>query len=171
MSNNNIIIALVVAVIVVIGGWLLLSHKAAAPTTEQPVSAQTETTATTSTDTGTSAGVSVGVTTGTPTVITYTDSGFSPKSVTVKVGTTVRFVNNSSHGMWVASNNHPTHTQYDGTSVAQHCAAGADTNGGFDECTAIQPQSVYSFTFAKTGTFMYHNHVSASDTGTVVVTN
>ena len=43
------------------------------------------------------------------TVVTYTDTGFAPLSVTIKKGTTVTFVNESSRGMWVASAVHPTH--------------------------------------------------------------
>jgi plastocyanin len=89
--------------------------------------------------------------------------------VNVKIGDTVTFVNNSSHGMWVASNVHPTHTEYDGTDTHTHCTNGADNNGGFDECSPVANGTSYSFTFTKAGTFSFHNHVNASDTGTVVV--
>ncbi len=103
------------------------------------------------------------------TVVTYTDSGFAPKIATVAVGTTVRFVNTSTHGMWVGSDDHPTHTKYDGTSTKEHCASGVNTNGTFDGCVAVAPGTVYNFTFTKAGTFTYHNHTKSGDTGTVVV--
>src|SRR2546428_100948 len=64
--------------------------------------------------------------------VTYTDSCYSPKSVTVPVGGVVTFVNNSTHQMWTASAAHPTHTVYSGTSLSQHCPD--TTNMSFDEC-------------------------------------
>lgn len=160
MSNNNAIIAIVIVIILAIGGYFLFAHKASAPTTTQTAAT---TNAISTAATTTAAGP-------TSTLVTYTDSGFSPKTFTVKLGTTVRFVNNSSHGMWVAVGNHPTHTLYDGTTETSHCSNGIDTTGTFDECKAVGPSTVYSFTFQKTGTFPFHNHVQTSDTGTVTVT-
>lgn len=167
MSNTKIIIAVIVVILLVIGGYFAFSHTAAAPTPDMASTTQDLGVATTTTDSvATSTGATVSPDT---TVITYTNAGFSPKNVSIKVGDTVRFVNNSSHGMWVASGEHPTHTDYDGTDTHEHCTNGADNNGGFDECTAVNPGSVYSFTFPKAGTFEFHNHVQASDTGTVTV--
>jgi plastocyanin len=157
MSSRTLVIALIIIVILAAGAYFFVAHSAAAPATPAAaVIAQPQT---------------VAVTPGMPApLVTYSDKGFSPKTLSVKVGDTVRFVNNSSHGMWVASNTHPTHTQYDGTSLSQHCSASANTNGGFDECTPVDPGTVYSFTFTKAGSFMFHNHLQASDTGTVTVT-
>ena len=101
--------------------------------------------------------------------VTYGDAGFSPAPISIVAGDTVRFVNNSSHGMWVASDAHPTHAEYDGTNTREHCANGAATNGTFDQCAAAEAGSTYSFTFPKAGTFEYHNHARASDAGTIVV--
>jgi len=67
--------------------------------------------------------------------------------------------------MWVASAVHPTHTLYAGTSLSEHCGNGA-ANDSFDQCDAGDD---YSFTFKKTGEWKYHNHVNASQTGTVIV--
>lgn len=96
--------------------------------------------------------------------VRYTDSGFSPSTLTVAVGTTVTFVNQSGEGMWVAADEHPSHTGYDGTSRSEHCP-----NSGtvFDQCAN---SSTYSFTFTKAGTWVYHNHLGSSDKGTIVVT-
>ena len=44
------------------------------------------------------------------TVITYTDTGFVPSSVTIKKGQSVRWMNNSGSGVWPASAVHPTHS-------------------------------------------------------------
>jgi hypothetical protein len=69
--------------------------------------------------------------------------------------------------MWVASDPHPVHTGYDGTSRSQHCAAGYTGPAPFDECGA---GTSYTFTFDKTGTWGYHDHISDESSGTVVVT-
>lgn len=87
-------------------------------------------------------------------VVTYTDTGFSPKSVTVKKGTTVTFQNEGIGKMWVASGVHPTHQLLP----------------GFDELTSVQNGGSYDYTFVKVGTWQYHNHVKPSDLGIVVVT-
>ncbi len=105
----------------------------------------------------------------TPPTVTYTDTGFSPKSISVAIGDTVRFVNTSTHGMWIGVDDHPSHTEYDGTSTREHCTEGKNTNGSFDSCVAVAPGTAYNYTFTKAGTFGYHNHVKSSDTGTVVV--
>ena len=88
------------------------------------------------------------------TVVTYTDSGYSPNAVTIKKGTTVTFVNQSNGGMWTASAVHPTHQQLP----------------GFDELTSVAKAGMYEYTFEKVGTWKYHNHMAPSFTGTVVVT-
>ncbi len=87
-------------------------------------------------------------------VITYTDSGFAPSPVSVKAGTTVTFVNESSRGMWVASAVHPTHQLLP----------------GFDQLKSVAKSGTYEYTFTKVGTWKYHNHVNPTDTGSVVVT-
>lgn len=97
--------------------------------------------------------------------VKYTDTGFSPESLSVPLGTTVTFINQSSGDMWVGSDEHPSHTGYDGTSRAEHCAAGAAPS--FDQCAT---GSTYSFTFEKAGTFEYHNHRNAQAHGVIVVT-
>lgn len=96
--------------------------------------------------------------------VTYTVGGFSPSEVTVNTGDTVRFVNESGAAMWVAGAAHPVHKAYDGTTLSVHCASGAATS--FDQCRAGDD---YSFTFEKTGTWKYHDHLHASRTGTVIV--
>lgn len=87
--------------------------------------------------------------------VDYTATGFSPATVTVKKGTTVKFINKSDGQMEVASNPHPIHTDYP----------------GFDQYKSAQKgQMEYDFTFEKVGTWGYHNHLNPTDTGTVVVT-
>lgn len=88
-------------------------------------------------------------------VVTYTDTGYSPKSVIVKKGTTVVFMNDSSGGMWTASALHPTHQLLP----------------GFDQLESTGKGTSYEYTFSKVGTWKYHNHVKATDFGSVMVTD
>ena len=88
------------------------------------------------------------------TVITYSDTGFAPQTVTVKKGATVTFINESSQSMWVASALHPTHQLLP----------------GFDQLKSVSRGGSYEYTFDKVGTWKYHNHMAASDTGSVTVT-
>ena len=88
------------------------------------------------------------------TVVTYSDTGFAPKTVTVKKGATVTFMNESGKGMWVASALHPTHQLLP----------------GFDQLKSAARGGSYEYTFKKVGTWKYHNHVAASDFGSVTVT-
>jgi plastocyanin len=85
--------------------------------------------------------------------VTYNGTTFSPAQVTVMSGTTVKFVNQSNKLVWVASDPHPTHTDYP----------------GFDAKKGLTQGQSYEFTFDKIGTWGYHNHLNPSQTGSVIV--
>lgn len=87
-------------------------------------------------------------------VVTYTDTGYMPATITVKKGTAVTFRNESSGGMWTASAAHPTHRVLP----------------GFDQLKSVANGGSYDYTFVKVGTWQYHNHVKPTDTAVVVVT-
>ncbi len=97
-------------------------------------------------------------------VVTYTSSGFSPATVNVDVGETVVWRSKTSTPMWVASDRHPVHSKYSGSSLSEHCGGGGGSS--FDQCSSGE---TYRFTFEKDGTWGYHNHEYASHTGKVVV--
>lgn len=99
--------------------------------------------------------------------ITYTDAGYLPKELKIKLGDTITWKNQSSVGSWVGSALHPTHTVYSGTSLQEHCPDTANTS--FDECKSSQPGESWSFTFNKKGTWRYHNHVMPSHSGSIIV--
>ncbi len=100
--------------------------------------------------------------------VAYTDRGFFPPVITVKAGGAITWVNNSTEKiMWVASAVHPTHDVYSGTTLSQHCPD--KTGSAFDGCSGIPPGGSWSFKFQKTGTWKYHNHLDASETGTAIV--
>ncbi len=158
-------IALVVIVLLVAaGGWYFFTQKAQMPVAP---SGQTQTAGNAEdtdymSDAGTASETALMSAT-----VTLTDSGFLPATVTIAKGGTVTWVNQSGKPIWVASAMHPDHVVYDGTTRSGHCASSYSGAKPFDECTASTAD--YSFTFDKTGTWGYHDHVNASHFGKVVV--
>lgn len=160
MNTKNIIVAIMILAVVIVGGYFLFTQN------QKPI------TTTVGEENGQPPNPNPqppppGQTTGANHEVIYTDSGYSPSSITVKKGDTVTFKNQSSFGMWTSSAMHPTHIIYSGTSLNEHCPDPDNTS--FDECRADQPGESWSFTFNKTGTWRYHNHAQASDFGTVIV--
>lgn len=84
--------------------------------------------------------------------ITITDAGFSPKSITVKSGVVVTFMNTSKNTISVNSNDHPTHMKYPALNL-----------GTVDSGKSLQA------VFDVNGTYQYHNHLKAEQTGEIVV--
>lgn len=150
-------LTLLIGLIVVIGGIYYLFTRPSATETQTPsqtsVSQQTATT-TQPTQTSMSA------------TVIYGPNGFSPATVTIAKGSKVTFVNQSGNEMWLASDPHPTHQGYDGTTKNVHCASGYAGAAPFDQCSTGDS---FSFTFDKSGTWGYHNHANDSDEGTVIV--
>ena len=171
-------LALGIVIIVAVGAFLWWSN-ASAPSIDQGASSNAVTSDTSATSatgdtsaagtqtTGASADVSANVTTGAPmsATVTYDGNSFSPASLTVAKGATVTFTDTAGQ-MWLASDPHPAHTAYDGTSRTTHCAAGYTGAKPFDECAR---GSSFTFTFDKTGTFGYHDHTNDNAHGTIVV--
>ncbi len=152
---NKTIATIIIIALIAIGGYFLFKGTAKAPSKEtinQQVNASTEPNTT--------------QVQGKNEVI-YTDSGYSPSKLIIKVGETVTWKNESSGGVWVASGMHPTHVIYSGTSLDEHCPDIQNTS--FDECKSSQPGDSWSFKFDKKGIWRYHNHVQAADFGSVVV--
>ena len=96
-----------------------------------------------------------------PLFVTYTDTGFSPSVLRVKVGDAVVFTNASSGTMWPASASHPTHKVYPTT--------GGCLGSTFDACRGFEPGTSWTFRFDFAGTWGYHNHLHPSSTGTIIV--
>ncbi|HEY5695334.1 MAG TPA: cupredoxin domain-containing protein [Candidatus Saccharimonadales bacterium] len=126
--NKKTILYLVIGAVVLagIGIWLYIANK---PTTSTKSN-----------------------TTDTANTITYSDSGFSPKTITVKAGTTITLKNTSAANMQFDSDPHPVHTNDTELNIGS-VAAGQST----------------TFTVNTPGTHGYHNHLNPSDTGTIVV--
>ncbi len=86
-------------------------------------------------------------------LVIYTNAGFSPQVLHVKLGETVTFRNDTTSDLWVASNPHPTHTGLN----------------GFDADGGMGLGETYLYTFNKLGTFGYHNHLKSSAAATIIV--
>ena len=84
--------------------------------------------------------------------ITYSDSGYSPSTITVKSGDTIAIKNTSSSEMQFDSDPHPVHTDDE------------ELNAG-----PVAPGQTITFTVTTTGTYGYHNHLNPSDSGTIVI--
>jgi|GEM_PF-236200 len=178
MQNSTLVIVILIALGVLGVGWFLFMNDPITPATvdqnvtiEQPTTNNENNSNSTTTGTGAGVGVDVNVGAGAgvstaPMIatVTYSASGYSPSSVTVKKGGTVTFVDQGTGKMWTASASHPTHTVYAGTTLAEHCGDATDTS--FDQC---KNSSQYSFSFDKTGTWRYHNHSQSSHYGSVTV--
>lgn len=84
--------------------------------------------------------------------VNLTSSGFNPKTITIKTGTRVIWINKSAAAATVNSDIHPTHQLYTPLNL-----------GEFPNGSSVQ------LVFDKPGTYKYHDHLNPSRTGTVVV--
>jgi plastocyanin len=105
-----------------------------------------------STGTNSTAGNSYTSNTQNAAIVTYTSSGFSPATTTVKSGDSVTFTNKTSEQIQVDSDPHPVHTD------------DTDLNVG-----PIGPGSSKTVTLTKKGTFGIHNHLDPGDTAKITI--
>ncbi len=94
-------------------------------------------------------------------LVSYTDRGFVPDTLNIKNGETVRFTNNSSHNLWVASSASGSDRLYP-SEPDESCGQSA-----FDSCVSMKPLEFWEFTFDETGEWSYMNNVTPSDTAVV----
>ncbi|MBM3206324.1 MAG: hypothetical protein FJZ43_01755 [Candidatus Staskawiczbacteria bacterium] len=164
--NKNIVIVLILVLALLVGGYFLFVGNTQVPvqdnnqTNNEPINNPDNTPKEDDT-------IPENSTTTKTYEIIYTDNGYSPNEINIKVGDTVTFKNESSRNVWTASAMHPSHTVYAGTSLQQHCSQ--ETNEAFDECKDSKPGESWSFTFKKAGTWGYHNHSFANHFGKIIV--
>ena len=178
MKTSTIYLIIAAIILIAGGAYYFMSGPTPAPTQTTPtvevntpatttVSSSTQPTNETSTSTSmdTKGGPETS-TPKTPATVTLNSSGFSPNTLTIAKGTKVTWMNAGGGKMWVASDAHPNHTQYDNTQRSEHCATGYAGPIPFDEC---KDSTSYNFTFNQTGTWKYHNHLNPAETGMIVV--
>ncbi len=90
---------------------------------------------------------------GTTIDVTYNGNTFSPSSITISAGDTVRWTNSSSSPLAIYSNPHPSHTSYAPLNLGD-----VEPSGG-----------TVSLQFGTAGTYGYHNHYNSSQGGSVQV--
>lgn len=144
MSKRVILVAVTVACVlaVVIATVILRSNEAVSPSSvEQSSSADTST----SQDPKPSAA---------STTIEFTDNGFSPAMLTITKGTEVTVKNTASQPVQFSSDDHPTHRINQGMNLR-----------------VLEPGESASFMADKVGSWGFHDHIDASKTGTLTVTD
>lgn len=87
-----------------------------------------------------------------PNDVTYDGSSFSPSNVTIDEGESVTWTNSSQITFDLASNSHPSHTNFPALNKGD-----------------VGPGETATVTFNDSGTYGYHNHSNASQTGTIIV--
>ena len=99
-------------------------------------------------------------------LVSVTEEGFSPSTVTIKKGQSIRWTNSATSDFetWPASAVHPTHSAYPET-TGNDCLGSA-----FDACRALMPGGSWQFIFNEVGEWRFHDHMHPSKTGVVVVT-
>lgn len=149
MNTKRLVASAAILVLLLAGAWFLLMNKDEANTANQaPLNTSTTTEDMTTEEPNSSEGEDeVAAVT-----INYDGSTFTPNSVSIKTGERVRVVNNSSRTIDFASDEHPQHTD------------NSELNIGI-----LTPNQSKSFVIEKTGTWNYHDHLNASQTGSIVV--
>jgi len=100
-------------------------------------------------------------------IVEITLEGFVPKTLEIKKGDKVTWVNKLITEVWPASAFHPTHTNYPGSSTIK-CGT-AEEKDTFDACRGFGKGESYSFVFNEVGSWAYHNHLQPSKDGKIVV--
>lgn len=139
----NRILLIIVALIVAFGAFTFLGNK---DTNQTPTKSSESVSSEKTTKTAVTQPSSQIVT------VILTDSEFSPKDITIKVGIRVVWVNKSGKAATVNSDDHPTHRLYSFLNL-----------GEFPNSSSLQ------VVFDKSGKYGYHNHNNTSETGTVTV--
>ncbi len=137
MNNSKLLIAGFIVLIVVVGAVALLSNQAL-NSNNQGAGDQTTT--------------PVGQEAANRVEVTVKADGFEPKSISVKAGGKVLWINQSGETANVSSDSHPTHQLNTFLNL-----------GEFSQGSSVET------TFEKPGSYSYHNHLKPEQTGTVIV--
>lgn len=137
MKNRSLLLVSVLVLTLALAACSAQATPTAAP---QPLNTQAA-------PADTMAAVTAPATSGSGNEVTISNYSFGPTTLTVKVGTTVKWTNQDTVAHTVTSD-----------------------GGVFDSGNLPQGQS-FSYTFATVGTFPYHCTYHAMMTGTIVVTN
>lgn len=147
MNRTALGVIIAIILVVLVGGlvWYSMTQQTELPqpNTATPTTSPRDTT--TNTEGETDQDVSV---------ITYTDNGFSPSTLTVKAGDTITIKNDAESPVQFSSDDHPTHREHPEINMQ-----------------VLQPGGERQLTIAEPGTYMYHDHLDPNHTGTIIVTD
>jgi plastocyanin len=133
----NKILLVIIVLTVALGAFTFFGNKKSSPTATPSMKSQESSKAV--------------ATPNNPTVtVALKDSGFVPKDITVKAGTRVVWINKSGTATTVSSDDHPTHRLYPFLNL-----------GEFADGSSVQ------VVVEKVGKYSYHNHLNASEAGTI----
>ena len=149
---NKVVIAIVVALAVIGGGALFIVGSNENKQTPTPTTSSQATTSSTAPADETAAMQPTDSTAEPAATITITDDGYSPKTITVKQGSVVKVVNNSSQKSMFSSDPHPSHTKNDELNQ-----------------NTIEPGQSQTFKVTRTGTYGFHDHLQSRYEGTLIV--
>jgi plastocyanin len=138
-AGKIIIAVLLVAVLAVAAIWVNNSQK-----DKKSASSDTSQSQKDSTSDNSSEGIA--------STITYDGSNFDISSATIKSGDRVKIVNDSQTALEFDSDPHPVHTDNKELNVDN-----------------VKPGESKTFTITKTGTWGFHNHLNASQRGSITV--
>ncbi len=162
-SGVVISVVVIVAIVLIILGFSLLSNKNAGQKNE--TSEQGETSLQDETSQGETGAEEI------PEpiehIVEITNEGFVPKTLKIKKGDKVTWINKIVTKIRPAGDVHPTHTNYPGSSVIK-CGTAAEKEA-FDACRELLNGESYSFVFNEVGSWGYHDHLQPSKDGKVIV--
>ncbi len=146
--SRNAVITVIVVLVLIIGVWMLTRPG------KQVVQTPQATETPISTDSASPSDASAGATAMTEqkNLVKISSDGFTPKSITIKLGDPITWTNVDTENHTVSSDNHPTHLLYP-----------------FLNLGIIKPGENKSLTPARIGTFTYHDHLNPSRTGIITV--
>lgn len=150
--KKSYVVLIIVVILAAIGGAIALTKNSDNNSTTNGYQAKSSPQKKTNSASGISKATTAGNTQTASAAITYSDSGFSPSTLTVKSGDKVVIKNTASDELQFNSDPHPSHTE--------------DTELNIGSVSAGQEQS---FTITMTGSFGYHNHLNPSEKGMIVV--
>jgi plastocyanin len=96
-------------------------------------------------------------------LLSYTETGFEPREVTIHTGETVRFTNNSDSDMWIAA------AAAGGGETIYPSISNGCGDSELDSCSVIHPQDFWEFTFAEKGTWRVANILESASNALVHV--
>ncbi len=159
-------VIILIAIIAIGGVWFSLKSPVEDSDSGDNAKTEVNTGATTTTETKTtpvSSGATTPAQTPPPTsstevvsfaTITYTNSGFSPATVSLRLAGGARFVNKSSSSMWV--------TAYAPTKETK-------TYPGLDQGKSVSKGGVFELNFGQPGVWWYQNLNNKAHTGVIIV--